>query len=86
MTYFVYIVQCFDESLYTGITTDLERREKEHNGELVGGARYTRMRRPVVLKYAESCTSRSEALKREYQIKRLSREEKIALIHSYPYE
>lgn len=80
MDYVVYILRCADGSLYTGITTDVARRLREHNGEKVGGARSTRMKRPVVLVYQEVRATRSAALKREYEIKRLSREAKKALI------
>lgn len=76
----VYMVRCSDESLYTGITKDVERRIEEHNGSNLLGARYTRPRRPVKLVYREILSSRSEAAKREFEIKRLSREEKEALI------
>ena len=68
----VYIVRCSDGTLYTGIARDLEKRIAEHNSE-AGGARYTRPRRPVELVYSEEAASRSEALKREYEIKRLPR-------------
>ena len=78
--WFLYIVRCSDGTLYTGITTDLERRVREHNGDNLLGARYTRVRRPVVLAYEESLSSRSEAAKREYEIKQLSRKEKERLI------
>ncbi len=78
--YFVYILACSDETLYTGITTDLERRLDEHNNSSKG-AKYTRARRPVVLVYSETYETRSEACKREYLIKhKMSREEKKALI------
>ena len=73
--WFVYTVRCRDGSLYTGITTDLARRIKTHNtGQ--GGA-YTRSRKPVRLVFRELQPTRSSALKREAQIKRWSREEKI---------
>ena len=65
------MVRCADNTLYTGITTDLQRRLTEHNAG-PAGARYTRARRPVVLAYQESCEDRSSASKREYQIKKLS--------------
>jgi putative endonuclease len=78
-SYTVYIVECADGSLYTGITTDVVRRVGEHNGEGGRGARATRARRPVVLRYTETCATRSDALKREYAIKQLAREEKLAL-------
>lgn len=77
----VYILRCSDGTLYTGYATDVLRRLKEHNGELNNvAARYTRGRRPVQLLYQESFSSRSEALKREAAIKKLSREEKEQLI------
>jgi len=76
---FVYILECADATLYTGITTDLVRRLNEHNVSQLG-ARYTRVRRPVRLVYQEEHISRSEAASREYQIKKLSRAAKINLI------
>ncbi|HIP50519.1 MAG TPA: GIY-YIG nuclease family protein [Campylobacterales bacterium] len=76
--YFVYILQCSDSTLYTGITTDLERRVDEHNNS-PKGAKYTRARRPVTLVYSEALETRSLASKREYSIKKMSRKEKIAL-------
>lgn len=76
----VYILRCADGSLYTGIARDLERRIAEHNADNGLGASYTRSRRPVVLVYAESAADRSSASKREYAIKQLSREQKLALI------
>lgn len=77
----VYILRCSDNTLYTGITTDLERRLAEHNGES-GGSRYTRVRRPVAVVYAETAASRQEATRRERCIKSLPRREKLALIAS----
>ena len=77
--WFVYMLQCADGSLYTGIAKDVERRLREHNGELAGGARYTRARRPVKLVWKESCPDRSTAAQREAQIKALSRKEKLKL-------
>ena len=78
-------MRCADESLYTGITTDLARRVDEHNGlpnsSKSLGARYTRSRRPVELIYQENCQDRSSASQRESQIKRLSRAEKLDLIN-----
>ena len=74
------MLRCIDDSLYTGIATDLDRRLAQHNGELVGGARYTSGRRPVVLVYQEICESRSEASIREAKIKKLSRIEKNSLL------
>jgi len=77
----VYILHCSDNTLYTGITTDILRRVDEHNTS-PKGARYTRARRPVVLAYEEKCDSRSQASQREYAIKKLSRIEKMNLIKS----
>ena len=83
--WYVYLLQCADDSLYTGITTDLERRLDEHNGELGSGlgAKYTRPRRPVELVYHETCATRSVAGQREAEIKRLSRTQKLALVANY---
>lgn len=80
MTWHVYIVRCADGTLYTGIATGVHRRVAEHNGAGRAGARYTRARRPVVLVYQESAASRSEAARREYQIKQLPRRDKLALL------
>ena len=77
--WWIYIVACSDESLYTGITTDRERRIAEHNNSKKG-AKYTRNRRPVDLVYSEMHPDRSTASKREYEIKKLSRAEKLKLI------
>ncbi len=74
--WFVYIVRCADDSLYTGITKDVDRRIHEHNSDNKLGAKYTRARLPVVLVYQETCESRSVATKREIEIKQLSRAEK----------
>jgi len=78
--WFVYIVRCADDSLYTGITKDVERRIEEHNNDDTLGAKYTKVRRPVVLVYQEACESRSVVTKREYDIKQLSRKEKVQLL------
>lgn len=80
----VYILRCADGSLYTGVTTDPQRRLREHNGELAGGARYTRARRPVSLVYTEGCADRSEAGRREATIKASSRAHKLALMAACP--
>ena len=77
--WFVYLLQCSDGSFYTGVTTDLERRVRQHNGEIVGGANYTRARRPVTLAWHEVCEDRSVAQQREYFVRRLSRREKQRL-------
>ncbi|MGV3043275.1 GIY-YIG nuclease family protein [Staphylococcus rostri] len=76
--HYTYIVECIDKSLYTGYTTDLEARIHKHNAGK--GAKYTKTRRPVRLKHYEIYDTKSEALKREYAIKRLTRQQKIALI------
>ena len=80
MTYLTYILRCADDTLYTGITTDLERRVREHASDDAKWAKYTRVRRPVELVYHEKHASRSEACKREYAIKQLSKKQKIELI------
>lgn len=74
--YFVYIVKCSDETLYTGMTSDLGRRIKEHNNSKLG-ARYTKIRRPVKLMYSKEFEDRSTALIEEARIKKLSRKEKL---------
>jgi putative endonuclease len=79
-TWYVYILNCADNTFYTGIATDVERRLQEHNEDNKTGAKYTRARRPVKLVYHEQCVSRSEAAKREYEIKQLDRQAKEALI------
>jgi putative endonuclease len=77
--YYVYILECADGTLYTGITTDVARRVIEHN-DSAKGASYTRSRRPVGLVYQEEVASRSEALKREHALKNLTRTQKLALL------
>jgi putative endonuclease len=79
MAYVVYILECADTTLYTGITTDLERRVHEHNSGKAG-AKYTKARRPVVLRYFEKAKTRGSALSREAALKRLTRSQKLALI------
>ncbi|NMP15201.1 MULTISPECIES: GIY-YIG nuclease family protein [unclassified Thalassotalea] len=78
--WYVYILKCADDSLYAGITTDLERRVKEHNQGGKLGAKYTRVRLPVSVVYHETCQCRSSASKREAAIKKLTRKQKLALI------
>ncbi len=78
VSYFVYIVECADTTLYTGITTDVEKRIQEHNHADLG-AKYTRSRRPVQLVYSEPATDRSAAAKREWEIKQLTRVQKQQL-------
>ena len=77
--YFVYILECADHTFYTGITTNLDRRIKEHNTSKVG-AKYTKVRRPVKLIYCQEFNNRSEASIEEVRIKKLSRIEKLNLI------
>lgn len=78
--WYAYIVRCSDDTFYTGITKDVERRVQEHNHSDLLGARYTRGRRPVRLVFQEACAGRSEATKRERELKRLSKQEKKILI------
>lgn len=77
--WWVYMLRCADGTLYTGITTDVERRVAEHNGEGAPGARYTRSRRPVELVHVEAAASRAAACRREAAIKQLDRARKLAL-------
>ncbi|HBP51421.1 MAG: Excinuclease ABC C subunit domain protein [Candidatus Shapirobacteria bacterium GW2011_GWE1_38_10] len=79
--YFVYILQCNDNTLYTGVTTDLERRVKEHN-DLKLGAKYTKIRRPVKLVYSKEFADRSTAMIEEARIKKLNRNEKLEIIEN----
>ena len=78
--YFVYIIRCEDDTLYTGITTDIERRFREHSGEAANGAKYTRSHRPERVEAVWSCPDRSSASRLEYAIKKLRRQQKLALI------
>jgi len=77
--YYVYIVECNDKTLYTGITIDIHKRLREHN-ESDKGAKYTRNRRPVNLVYFAPFPTRSEASKEEYRIKKITKNEKLRLI------
>ena len=81
--WFVYILRCRDDTLYTGITTDVGRRIEEHNAGKAPGARYTRSRRPVELAYAEEAPSRAAASRREIAIKQCDRQDKLALCDSW---
>lgn len=83
-SWYVYMMRCKDNTLYSGITTDLERRLAEHNGVLAGngkdkGAKYTKARRPVVLVYKRSCKDRSSAASAEAALRKLSKTEKEKL-------
>jgi len=75
----VYILRCADGTLYTGVARDLEKRLLQHNGELVGGPRYTRGRRPVTLLWSAPAPDRSTAQQREAAIKKLPRADKLRL-------
>ncbi len=79
-SWYLYILQCGDGSLYTGITTDVARRLETHRSGK--GAKYTRGRGPLILVYQEACGGHGEAARREWEIKQLTREEKLALIES----
>ncbi len=79
--FYTYILQCSDNTYYTGSTNDLEKRIKQHNS-LKSGARYTKIRRPVILSYVEAYSTLSESRKREAEIKRLSKMQKKRLICS----
>ena len=81
MSWYVYIIKCSDATLYTGVTTDIERRFREHK-EGKTGAKYTRGRFPLEVVYTETCASRSEAQKREAVIKKLTKKEKELLAKS----
>ena len=76
----VYVLDCADGTLYTGVAANLPRRLRQHNGELVGGPKYTRGRRPVKLLWSERADDRSAAQQREASIKKLSRVEKLLLV------
>ncbi|MBN1379859.1 MAG: GIY-YIG nuclease family protein [Gammaproteobacteria bacterium] len=82
MNWTVYILRCADDSLYTGIATDVERRLQEHNQGDRQGSKYTRARLPVALVYSESVIDRAAATRRELEIKSLSRQEKLNLINN----
>ena len=76
--YYIYFLTCHDQSIYCGITTDLNRRILEHN-ESKRGAKYTRSRRPVKLSWYTTRQNKSEALQLEYRLKKLSRQDKLTL-------
>ena len=80
MCWYIYIVECSDKTLYTGIAKDVHRRLEEHNSSKLG-AKYTRARRPVELVFSEKSGTRSEACKREAEIKKLTRIQKKSLIN-----
>ena len=78
--WYLYILECRDGSLYTGITDDVSRRFAQHNAGK--GAKYTRGRGPLILRYQEECRSHGDALRREIEVKKLTRLEKLTLIES----
>lgn len=78
--YYIYILRCIDNSLYTGITTDIERRLKEHLKELKNGAKYTANHKPVKVEQLWSCENRSLASKFEYRFKKLTKAQKETFI------
>ena len=84
MSWSVYIIEATDGSLYTGVTTDLDRRWREHTGTGRGAKFFRGSRQPRRIRYSESVPGRSEALRREVAIKRLSRAEKLELIGEGP--
>lgn len=81
-TWFVYLLRCNDNSLYAGITTDIERRLHQHNHTKLG-AKYTRAKRPVTLAFIETATDKSTASKREYQLRKLTKMQKERLVSTY---
>lgn len=80
--WYVYLLLCADGSLYCGVSTDVERRVRQHNGELSGGARCTRARRPVRLAACAPCPDQGTALRLEREIKKLPREKKRDFMRS----
>lgn len=78
--YYFYMLRCSDRSLYCGITTDLERRLREHNSPSSKAAKYTRAKQPVILVYSEELQNVSQALKREAEVKRWPKSKKERLI------
>ena len=78
MPYYIYILECADGTLYTGSTNDLTKRVETHNTSKTG-AKYTRARRPVKMVYSEEFETKSEAMKREWEIKKMGRKEKLKL-------
>ena len=80
---YTYIVECADGTLYTGWTTNVQKRVKAHNEEK-SGAKYTKAKRPVKLVYYEGHETKEEAMRREYAIKQLTRKQKLELIHLDP--
>ena len=82
--FFAYLVRCADGTLYGGYTTDLQKRLKTHNSGK--GAKYTRARLPVELVWWEECPTKQAAMSREWQVKHLTREEKLKLVETFKKE
>ncbi len=82
MSWFVYMIRCSDASLYAGVTTDVERRFKEHK-EGKKGSKYARAKIPLRVVYVEACASRSEAQIKEAKFKKMKKEEKETLVKAY---
>jgi putative endonuclease len=81
MEWYMYVILCFDNSFYCGITTNLQKRLKQHNGVIKGGAKYTRSRRPCKYIYKEAAQNRSDASKKEAAFKKLNRKQKEKYIN-----
>ena len=79
--YYAYLARCADDSLYAGYTDDIAKREKAHNDGL--GAKYTKSRRPVKIVYFEEFDNKTDAMSREWHLKRLTRVEKLALVKEF---
>lgn len=80
VVYFFYVLRCADDSLYCGVTRDLEKRLKEHNSDGARGAKYVRARRPAELAYVEEHADKSTAMKREYEVKQWTKKRKELLV------
>lgn len=80
--YYIYIIRCVDNSLYTGITTNVERRFQEHKQQLKKGAKYTHVHAPLKIEVVWSCNNRSQAAKLEYWFKTLSKSQKEMIINN----
>lgn len=82
MTWYVYVLECADATLYCGITTEPQRRLEQHNGQRIGGARYTRGRRPVVLRALCTCADHGSALRLEARLRSLPRIRKVPFLQA----
>jgi putative endonuclease len=79
-TWLVYLLKCVNDALYCGVSNNIDKRLRQHKGEIVGGAKYTRANGPCQLVYQESAKDKSMAMKRESEIKKMSRNDKLLLI------